>query len=447
MIDAHVTWESLDVWMRRTVTVTRATKVVRETDPKKRIVITGMGLVSCFGNDYEKFYDELLGGKSGVIDIDRFDASAFPTRFAAQIQNFDNEGLIDAKNDRRLDAVLRYGLVAGNKALADAGLDAAGQENLDKTRAGMLISSGMGGITVFQDGVTNLVQKGYKRMSPFFIPYAITNMGGALLAIEHGWMGPNYSISTACATANYAFHAAANHMRRGEADIIVAGGIEAPINPTGLGGFVACRALSSQNKEPQKASRPWDKNRDGFVMGEGAGVLVMETLEHALKRGAKIHAEYLGGAITCDAHHMTEPRKDGLGVSSCIKLALQDAQIEPDAVNYVNAHATSTPAGDMAEVAAIQSVFTQRSHMKMNATKSMIGHCLGAAGGLEAIATIQAIKTGYVHPSLNQDDLEEGVDIDTVVGAKQAHDITVGISNSFGFGGHNSVVAFAPYVE
>ncbi|KAG0591166.1 hypothetical protein KC19_1G155000 [Ceratodon purpureus] len=303
----------------------------------------------------------------------------------------------------------------------------------------------MGGLTVFSDGVQALVEKGYKRITPFFIPYAITNMGSALLAIDLGLMGPNYSISTACATSNYCFYAAANHIRRGEADIMVAGGTEAAVLPIGLGGFVACRALSTRNDSPQTASRPWDKEREGFVMGEGAGVLVMESLEHALKRGAPIIAEYLGGAVTCDAYHMTDPRADGLGVSTCIEKSLADAGVATEEVNYINAHATSTIVGDLAEVNALKKVFKDTSEIKMNATKSMIGHCLGAAGGLEAIATIKAIQTGWLHPSINQFNPEEAVTIDTVANVKKQHEVNVAISNSFGFGGHNSCVVFAPY--
>jgi 3-oxoacyl-[acyl-carrier-protein] synthase II len=420
--------------------------LARETDPRKRIVITGMGLCSVFGNDYNIFYDKLLAGTSGVALIDRFDTSDFPTKFAAQIRNFDNEGYIDKKNDRRLDDCLRYALVSGNKALEDAGLDSEGLAKVDKQRIGVLCGSGMGGLTVFQDGVKALVEKGPKKITPFFIPYAITNMGGAMLAIEKGFMGPNYSISTACATANYAYHAAASHIRNGDADIIIAGGSEAPIIPVGLGGFVACRALSQNNDDPQGASRPWDKARDGFVMGEGAGLLVMETLEHALARGARVHAEYLGGAITCDAHHMTDPRADGLGVSTCIELAIKDAGISVKDINYINAHATSTLVGDVAEIAAVRKVFKDVTNVKMNATKSMIGHCLGAAGGMEAIACIMAIKTGWLHPSINQNECEEVVKgIDTCANVKKEHAVTAAISNSFGFGGHNSCVIFAPY--
>lgn len=359
---------------------------------------------------------------------------------------------MDKKNARRYDDALSYAMVASKKALRQAGLEKdkcpEGYAALDKTRTGVLVGSGMGGLTVFQDGVKALVEKGYKKMSPFFIPYAITNMGSALVGIDQGFMGPNYSVSTACATSNYAFVNAANHIRKGDADVMVVGGTEASIVPVGLGGFVACRALSTRNDEPQRASRPWDEGRDGFVMGEGAAVLVMESLEHAQKRGATILGEYLGGAMTCDAHHMTDPHPEGLGVSTCIRLALEDAGVEPDEVNYVNAHATSTLVGDKAEVRAVKSVFGDMKGIKMNATKSMIGHCLGAAGGMEAVATLMAIRTGWVHPTINHDNPIAEVDgLDVVPNAKAQHDINVGISNSFGFGGHNSVVAFAPFRE
>ncbi len=444
----HILNGNTQTLRRRSKTRVAVISMARETDPKKRVVITGMGLCSVFGNNYDNYYAKLLAGESGVAPIDRFDTSDFPTKFAAQIRDFDSEGYIDKKNDRRLDDCLRYALVSGNKALEDAGLDSAAIETLDKQRVGVLVGSGMGGLTVFQDGVKALVQKGPKKITPFFIPYAITNMGGAMLAIEKGFMGPNYSISTACATANYAFHAAANHIRNGAAEMMIAGGSEAPIIPVGLGGFVACRALSQNNGDPEGASRPWDKSRDGFVMGEGAGVLVMESLESAKKRGARIHAEYLGGAITCDAHHMTDPRADGLGVSSCIELAINDAGITVSDINYINAHATSTLVGDVAEVNAVRKVFKNVENVKMNATKSMIGHCLGAAGGMEAIACIMAIKTGMLHPTLNQHDLEPIVEgIDTCANQKKEHQVTAAISNSFGFGGHNSCVIFAPFEE
>ncbi|CAN6470369.1 unnamed protein product [Victoria cruziana] len=418
----------------------------REKDPKKRIVVTGMGLVSVFGNDVDAYYDKLLAGESGIGSIQRFDASGFPTRFGGEIHGFTSEGYIDAKNDRRLDDYIRYALVSGKKAMKNAGFELNNLDKIDKERVGVLVGTGMGGLTVFKDAAQALIEKGYRKISPFFIPYTITNMASALLAIELGFMGPNYSISTACATSNYCFYAAANHIRRGEVDLMIAGGTEAPLTPLGIGGFVACRALSQRNDDPKAASRPWDKDRDGFVMGEGAGVLVMESLEHAMKRGAPIIAEYLGGAINCDAYHMTDPRADGLGVSSCIEHSLQDAGVNAEEVNYINAHATSTLAGDLAEVNAVKKVFKRTSQIKMNATKSMIGHCLGAAGGLEAIATVKSITTGWLHPTINQFNVEHAVeDFDTVPNVKQQHEVNVAISNSFGFGGHNSVVVFSRF--
>jgi len=424
---------------------TMASVPKREKDPKKRIVITGMGLVSVFGSDVDSFYDKLLEGQSGIGFIDRFDASSYSVRFAGQIRGFSANGYIDGKNDRRLDDCWRYCLVSGKMALENADLGKEKLEKLDKSRIGVLVGSGIGGMTAYSDGIKALLQKGYKRITPFFIPYTISNMGSALLAIDTGLMGPNYSISTACATANYCLYSAANHIRRGEADIMLAGGTEAGIVPVSVGGFIALRALSHRNDDPQTASRPWDKDRDGFVMGEGAGVLVMESLEHAMKRGAPIIAEYLGGAVTCDAHHMTDPRSDGLGVSMCIRKSLEDAGVSPEEVNYINAHATSTRAGDLAEVNAIKKVFTNTSSIKMNGTKSMIGHSFGAAGALEAIATIKAITTGWLHPTINQFNTEPDVTIDTVPNVKKQHEVHVGISNSFGFGGHNSVVTFAPF--
>ncbi|RWR81574.1 3-oxoacyl-acyl-carrier-protein synthase I, chloroplastic [Cinnamomum micranthum f. kanehirae] len=418
----------------------------RETDPKKRVVITGMGLVSVFGTNVDVYYDRLLAGESGVSTIDRFDASMFPTRFGGQIRRFTSEGYIDGKNDRRLDDYLRYCLVSGKKAIESAGFDLHNITNkIDKERAGILVGTGMGGLKVFSDGVQSLIEKGYRKISPFFIPYLIPNMGSALLGIDLGFMGPNYSISTACATSNYCIYAAANHIRQGDADLMVAGGTEAPIIPIGLGGFVACRALSTRNDDPQTASRPWDKDRDGFVMGEGAGILVLESLEHAMKRDAPIIAEYLGGAVNCDAHHMTDPRADGLGVSTCIESSLEDAGVAAEEVNYINAHATSTPTGDLAEIKAIKNVFRNTSEIKINATKSMIGHCLGASGGLEAIATVKAITTGWLHPTINQFNPEPSADFDTVAKKKKQHEVNVAISNSFGFGGHNSVLVFSAF--
>jgi 3-oxoacyl-[acyl-carrier-protein] synthase II len=415
---------------------------------RKRVVVTGMGIVSCFGTDVDEFYNQLLAGKSGIVPIEEFPCQDFPTRFAGVVRHFDVGDYLEKKQARRVDPFIRYTVVAGKKALEQGQLVGDALSQLDKTRCGVLIGSGMGGMNVFYDGTETLLTKGFKRITPFFVPFIITNMGGALLAIDIGFMGPNYSISTACATSNYCIHAAAQHILRDEADVMLCGGTESPITPIGVAGFVACKALSERNEEPHKASRPWDKKRDGFVMGEGAGVLLLESLDHALSRGSPIFAEYLGGGITCDAHHMTDPRADGLGVSLCIENAIKDAGISKEQINYINAHATSTPAGDLCEVRAVKQVFGPHAkNIKMNATKSMIGHCLGAAGGLEAIATIKAIQTGMLHPTINLEEPEEELgEIDVIPHVAKSHKITAALSNSFGFGGHNSSVIFAPYV-
>ncbi len=415
---------------------------------KRRIVVTGMGLVSCFGTDVDRFYQQLLDGSSGIVPIEGFDVSDYPTRFAGAIRGFEAEGYMDKKQARRVDPFIRYVMVAGKKALEHGKFNAETLEKLDKKRAGIVIGSGMGGMSSFFDGAGTLLQKSYKRLTPFFVPYIITNMGGALLAIDLEFMGPNFSISTACATSNYCIISAAEQIQNGICDLMLCGGAESPISPIGVAGFVACKALSTRNEDPSKASRPWDKARDGFVMGEGCGVLILESLEHALQRNAPIYAEYLGGATNCDAYHMTDPRGDGLGVALCMENALNYAKVPKERVNYINAHATSTQAGDMCEVRAIHSVFGGEltKNIKLNATKSMIGHCLGAAGGLEAIATIKAIQTGMLHPTINLDNPDpELLDLDVVPNKAKAHKIDVAISNSFGFGGHNSTLVFAPY--
>lgn len=411
---------------------------------KKRIVVTGMGVVSCFGNDVNEFYKSLLEGKSGVTSITDFPCEDYPTRFAATIKDFDPGDYMDKKQARRVDKYIAYTVVAGKKALEMSQVTPEALEKLQKTRCGVLVGSGMGGMGMFADGVQTLLEKGPRRVTPFFVPFILTNMGGALLAMDVGFMGPNYSISTACATGNNAIIAAANHIRNGEADLMICGGVEAPILPMGLAGFCACRALSQRNDEPSKASRPWDKDRDGFVMGEGAGVLVLESLEHALARGAPIYAEYLGGGLSCDAYHMTEPRSDGEGVATCIRNALKDAGVTPEDVNYINAHATSTPLGDMAEVNALKKVFKNPSKIKMNGTKSMIGHLLGGAGGVEAVATVKAITDGMIHPTINLENPEADLGFDIPTKAEKLQ-VKVALSNSFGFGGHNASLVLAPY--
>lgn len=414
---------------------------------RKRVVVTGLGLVSCFGSDVDLFYDNLLKGKSGVGPIQSLPVESYPTRFAAEVRDFETGHYMDKKQARRVDPFIAYTMVSGKQALEHAGLNQEALKSVDLKRCGVLIGSGMGGMQVLYDGTKTIQERGHKRLTPFFIPYIITNMGGAMLAIDLGFMGPNYSISTACATGNYSIHAAAEHIRKAEADLMICGGAEASITPLGLSGFCAIKALSTRNDEPEKASRPWDVERDGFVMGEGAGVLVLESLEHAQKRGAPILAEYLGGALSCDAYHMTNPHEGGKGILLSIEKALEDAHVSREDVNYINAHATSTIAGDMAEIAAIKSAFKDHTpNIKINATKSMIGHCLGAAAGIEALTCVQAIQRDELHPTINLDNPDpdlEGID---VVGDKsQKHKINVAMNNSFGFGGHNSSLLFAPY--
>jgi 3-oxoacyl-[acyl-carrier-protein] synthase II len=411
---------------------------------KKRVVITGMGLVSCFGQDIETFYQNLLAGKSGVKEITSFSVADLPTRFGAPVEGFNAEAYLEKKQARRVDPCIAYAMGAGKQAILHAKLDL---DKIDKHRAGVLLGSGMGGMRVFVDGVETMVEKGSKWVTPFFVPYILTNMPGALLGIEFGFQGPNYSISTACATSNYSIYSAAEHIRKGDADIMLTGGVEASMNEMCYAGFSSLRALSRNNENVEGASRPWDKNRDGFVMGEGCAIFVLESLEHALARGATILAEYKGGSVTCDAHHMTEPRPDGRDVARCIELALKDAGLEPKDIDYINAHATSTPVGDLCEVRAIKTVFKDTlPRLRVNATKSIIGHALGGAGALELVATIQAIQTGKIHPTINVQEPEEELSgIDIVKDKAQDFVVNHAISNSFGFGGHNSVIAISRY--
>ncbi|CAA3032445.1 3-oxoacyl-[acyl-carrier- ] synthase II, chloroplastic [Olea europaea subsp. europaea] len=385
-------------------------KVAPEKKPptnQRRVVVTGMGLETPLGHDPDVFYSNLLEGVSGISEIEAFDCSQFPTRIAGEIKSFSTDGWVAPKFSKRMDKFMLYMLTAGKKALADGGITEDVMNGLNKSRCGVLIGSAMGGMKVFYDGIEAL-RISYRKMNPFCVPFATTNMGSAMLAIDLGWMGPNYSISTACATSNFCILNAANHIIRGEADMMLCGGSDAAIIPIGLGGFVACRALSQRNCDPTKASRPWDSKRDGFVMGEGAGVLLLEELEHAKKRGADIYAEFLGGSFTCDAYHMTEPHPEGTGLILCIEKALAQSGVPKEDVNYINAHATSTPAGDIKEYQALVRCFGQNQELRVNSTKSMIGHLLGAAGAVEAVATVQAIRTGWVHPNINLETPDDG---------------------------------------
>uniref|UniRef100_Q9M4Z8 beta-ketoacyl-[acyl-carrier-protein] synthase I n=1 Tax=Glycine max TaxID=3847 RepID=Q9M4Z8_SOYBN len=421
------------------------TTIKKPPTKQRRVVVTGLGVVTPLGHEPDIFYNNLLDGASGISEIETFDCADIPTRIAGEIKSFSTDGWVAPKLSKRMDKFMLYMLTAGKKALVDGGITDDVMDELYKDKRGVLIGSAMGGMKVFNDAIEAL-RISYKKMNPFCVPFATTHMGSAMLAMDLGWMGPNYSISTACATSNFCILNAANHIIRGEADVMLCGGSDAAIIPIGLGGFVACRALSQRNTDPTKASRPWDINRDGFVMGEGAGVLLLEELEHAKERGATILAEFLGGSFTCDAYDVTEPRPDGAGVILCIEKALAQSGVSKEDVNYINAHATSTPAGDLKEYQALMHCFGQNPELRVNLTKSMIGHLLGAAGGVEAVATIQAIRTGWVHPNINLENPDNGVDAKVLVGSKKERlDVKAALSNSFGFGGHNSSIIFAPY--
>ncbi|XP_050381363.1 3-oxoacyl-[acyl-carrier-protein] synthase II, chloroplastic-like [Argentina anserina] len=411
---------------------------------KKRVVVTGMGVVTPLGHDPDVLYNNLLDGVSGISEIESFDCTQFPTRIAGEIKSLLTDGWVAPKLSKRADKFMVYLITAGKKALADGGITKEVMGDIDKSRCGIVIGSALGGMRVFCDGVEAL-RTSYKKMNPFSVPFATTSMGSAILAMDLGWMGPNYSISTACATSNFCILNAANHIVRGETDMMLCGGSEAAIIPIGLAGFAACGALSQRNSEPTKASSPWDTNRDGFVMGEGAGVLLLEELEHAQKRGANIYAEFLGGSFNCDAYHMTKPHPDGTGITLCIENALSQSGVSREDVNYINAYATSTPT-DLQEYRALIHCFGKNPELRVNSTKSMIGHLLGASGAVEAVATIKAIQTGFVHPNINIESPDAVVDMNVLVGSKKEKlDIKVALSNSFGFGGHNSSILFAPF--
>ena len=451
---------------RRTRIVVRAASSIPDgvsmtRNGKKRVVITGLGDVTAHGNDVDDFYAKLLAGESAISPITEWTPHTDQgTVIAGEIKGFDPEEFMTKKMARRVDPFIAYQIVAAKKALQSAGIPFAKGEEMDamvdKTRAGCLIGSAMGGLHSFTAATENCVKEfngenpswiGHKKMNPFCIPFAITNMGSALTAMDLGFMGPNYSISSACASGNFCILNSVDHIRNGEADLMLAGASDAAVLPSGMGGFSAVKALSKRNDDPTAASRPWDKGRDGFVMGEGAGVLVLESLEHALGRGATPIAEVLGGSYSCDAHHMTEPNPDGAGVALAITRALKDSGVDAKDVNYVNAHATSTPAGDMAELRVLQDMFGKNEIFKINSTKGMIGHLLGAASAVEAVACIKAIQCGEVHPNINLEDPEDDVELGLLVGdTSEKLAVDVALSNSFGFGGHNSAVLFGKYV-
>lgn len=409
----------------------------------RRVVITGMGTVNPLASDLEAFWKGLLEGRSGIGPIDLFDASPFRVRFAGQVRNFEPEKIIDARTARRLDRFAQFAIVAAIAAIKDAGLDFAKE---DVNRCGSILGSGIGGLNEYEEQHTRLLQQGPHRISPFVIPKLMPNAAPAQVSLHYGLRGPNMSVSTACASAANAVGEAMRTIQRGDADIIVSGGTEATITPMGIGGFVAARALSERNDAPTKASRPFDKDRDGFVLSEGAGILVLEEMEHAVRRKARIYAELLGYGVSADAYNITAPCPDGSGAALAMQLALRDARTNPDEVQYVNAHGTSTPLGDEAETKAIKLVFGNHAFkLAISSTKSMIGHLLGASGGVELIATVMSIHTNWVHPTINYETPDPACDLDYV--PNQARQMTVrrAISNSFGFGGHNACLVVGKF--
>lgn len=401
----------------------------------KRVVITGLGAISPVGNSIDEYWNSLLSGKSGVGLITRFDTTDFPTKIAGEVKDFDITEYVEKKAARRMDISEQYAIAASDQAIKDSKLDL---ESLDLDRCGVVIGSGIGGISTFEDQHRKLLKAGPGRVSPFFIPMMIIDMCAGLVSIRFGFRGPNYATVSACASSSHAITDAYHIIKRGEADVMITGGSEATLVPSSLAGFNSAKAISTRNDDPTAASRPFDVNRDGFVMGEGSGVLVMESLEHAQARGARIYAEFIGSGMTSDAHHMTAPHPEGRGAVKAIELALTHANLKPEQIDYVNTHGTSTGLGDIAEIKALKAVLGEHAYkIPINSTKSMIGHLLGAAGAMEFIACIKSIETQQVHPTINLENPDPECDLDFVPeGARQAN-ISHILSNSFGFGGHN----------
>lgn len=412
----------------------------------KRVVVTGIGALTPIGNTKDEFWQGLANGVSGAAPITRFDASLFKTQFACEIKNFDVEKFIDRKEARKMDGFTQYAMVAADEAILDAGLDL---EAIDKSRAGVIWGSGIGGLRTFQEEVTEFAKgDGTPRFNPFFIPKMIADIAAGFISIKYGFRGPNFVTVSACASATNALIDAFNYIRLGKADMFISGGSEAAVTEAGIGGFNAMKALSQRNESPETASRPFDKDRDGFVLGEGAGALILEELEHAKARGAKIYAELVGGGMTADANHITAPHPEGLGASSVMQIALEDAGLQPEAIDYINVHGTSTPLGDVSETKAIQKVFGEHAYkLNISSTKSMTGHLLGAAGAIEAIACILAIQNSLVPPTINHFTDDESFDtgLNLTFNKAQEREITYALSNTFGFGGHNCSVIFKKY--
>ena len=407
---------------------------------RRRVVVTGLGMVTPLGNTVASTWEGILAGRSGAGPIDKFDASPFTTTFSAAVKDFTVEPHLPAKDARKMDPFIQYGMVAGIQAIEDSGLEIT-EENAP--RIGAAIGAGIGGIGSIEDGTHIIDTKGPRRISPFFVPGAIINMIAGNLSIKYGFKGPNISVVTACTTGTHNIGLAARMIQHGEADAMIAGGAEMACTPVGLGGFAAARALSTRNDDPQAASRPWDKDRDGFVLGDGGGVLVLEEYEMAKARGAKIYAELAGFGMSGDAYHMTSPPENGEGAAMSMQNAINDAKIDTACINYINAHGTSTPAGDIAECKAVKTVMgNDVDQVAVSSTKSMIGHLLGAAGSVEAIFSILAIRDQVAPPTINLDNPDEGCDINLVPHTAQERAIDAVLTNSFGFGGTNGSLLF-----
>ena len=409
----------------------------------KRVVITGLGALTPLGNNVNDYWKGLVNGVSGAAPITQFDASKFKTQFACEVKGFDPNDHFDRKEARKLDLFSQYAMVAADEAIIDAGLNF---DKLNKDRVGVIWGSGIGGLKTFQDECFNFEKgDGTPRFNPFFIPKMIVDIAAGHISIKYGLRGPNFVTVSACASSTNALIDAFNYIRLGKSDIIVSGGSEAAVNEAGVGGFNALHALSTRNDDPAKASRPFDKGRDGFVLGEGSGALIVEEYEHAKARGAKIYGEIVGAGLTADAYHMTAPHPDGLGAINVMRLALEEAGLGTGDVDYINVHGTSTPLGDVAETKAIKTVFGEDAfNINVNSTKSMTGHLLGAAGAIEAIACLKAMETSIVPPTINFEEEDEAIDyrLNLTLNKAQKREVNVALSNTFGFGGHNTSVLF-----
>ena len=408
---------------------------------KRRVVITGLGMLSPVGNSVESSWDAVKAGKSGISNIEHFDTEKFPCKFAGLVKDFNVEDYMSKKDSRKMDTFIQYGVAAASQALKDSGLEVT-DENSE--RIGVAIGSGIGGITTIENNVRSFEKSGPRKISPFFVPATIINMISGHVSINNGLKGPNIAITTACTTGTHSIGMAARMIQYGDADVMLAGGAEKASSELSMGGFGSARALSTRNDSPETASRPWDKTRDGFVLGDGAGVLVIEEYEHAVARGAKIYAEFVGFGMSGDAYHMTSPPESGAGAALSMKNAIKDAKIQPTDIEYINAHGTSTPAGDIAETQAVKGIWGDAAKdVMMSSTKSMTGHLLGAAGAIEAIFSVLALRDQLAPPTINLENPSDGCDLDYVVDGKaRPAEINYALSNSFGFGGTNGTLIF-----